>query len=114
MMMLNPHEKSERLNLPDTLKGQHTARLTAGHCFYSDMGRVLAGIVADSCGWHDPFGGVLNAGRRTTNIAPDATGELRNGFCRNASVTCWWRWKWDLGLEDLLMVVNFFQQSDRR
>ena len=48
MMMLNPHEKSERLNLPDTLKGQHTARLTAGHCFYSDMGRVLAGIVADS------------------------------------------------------------------
>ena len=56
MMMLNPHEKSERLNLPDTLKGQHTARLTAGHCFYSDMGRVLAGIVADSCGWHDPFG----------------------------------------------------------
>jgi hypothetical protein len=25
------------------------------------MGRVLAGIVADSCGWHDPFGGVLNA-----------------------------------------------------
>ncbi len=26
MMMLNPHEKSERLNLPDTLKGQHTAR----------------------------------------------------------------------------------------
>ncbi|MQK21921.1 DUF1989 domain-containing protein, partial [Escherichia coli] len=54
MMMLNPHEKSERLNLPDTLKGQHTARLTAGHCFYSDMGRVLAGIIADSCGWHDP------------------------------------------------------------
>uniref|UniRef100_UPI00289DC0B2 DUF1989 domain-containing protein n=1 Tax=Pantoea septica TaxID=472695 RepID=UPI00289DC0B2 len=61
VMMLNPHEKSERLNLPDTLKGQHTARLTASHCFYSDMGRVLAGIVADSCGWHDPFGGVLNA-----------------------------------------------------
>lgn len=33
LLMLNPHEKSERLNLPDTLKGQHTARLTAGHCF---------------------------------------------------------------------------------
>ena len=61
LLMLNPHEKSERLNLPDTLKGQHTARLTAGHCFYSDMGRVLAGITADTCGWHDPFGGVLNA-----------------------------------------------------
>lgn len=73
MMMLNPHEKSERLNLPDTLKGQHTARLTAGHCFYSDMGRVLAGIVADSCGWHDPFGGILNADETRENMAQDAT-----------------------------------------
>lgn len=73
MMMLNPHEKSERLNLPDTLKGQHTARLTAGHCFYSDMGRVLAGIVADSCGWHDPFGGILNANETRENMAQDAT-----------------------------------------
>jgi len=73
LMMLNAHEKSERLNLPDTLKGQHTARLTAGHCFYSDMGRVLAGIIADTSGWHDPFGGAT---------ASSAT----------APITCWWRW----------------------
>ena len=61
LLLLNAHEKSERLNLPDTLKCQHTAKLTAGHCLYSDMGRVLAGITADTSGWHDPFGGVLNA-----------------------------------------------------
>ena len=77
MMMLNPHEKSERLNLPDTLKGQHTARLTAGHCFYSDMGRVLAGIVADSCGWHDP---------------QDATRSCATASIATASITCWSRW----------------------
>ncbi|MGC5271535.1 DUF1989 domain-containing protein, partial [Salmonella enterica] len=35
MMMLNARQPSERLNLPDTLKGQHTARLQAGHCLYS-------------------------------------------------------------------------------
>src|SRR5690554_4760185 len=50
MLLLNAEEKSERLNLPDTLKCQHTARLTAGHCLYSDMGRVLAAISADTCG----------------------------------------------------------------
>jgi uncharacterized protein YcgI (DUF1989 family) len=61
MMMLNPHEKSERLNLPDTLKGQHTARLTAGHCFYSDMGRVLAGSSPTAAAGTIRSAAVLNA-----------------------------------------------------
>ncbi len=111
MMMLNPHEKSERLNLPDTLKGQHTARLTAGHCFYSDMGRALAGIVADSCGWHDPFGGVLNADETREKYGAGRYQELRNGFYRNGVDNLLVEMgKWDLGLEDLLMVVNFFSK----
>ncbi|WP_205956006.1 urea amidolyase associated protein UAAP1 [Pantoea stewartii] len=111
MMMLNPHEKSERLNLPDTLKAQHTARLTIGHCFYSDMGRVLAGIVADSCGWHDPFGGVLNAAETHEKYGTGRYQELRNGFHRNGVDNLLVEMgKWDLGLEDLLMVVNFFSK----
>jgi len=61
LLLFNALEKSERLNLPDTLKGQHTAKLTTGHCLYSDMGKVLAAVTADTCGWHDSFGGVLNA-----------------------------------------------------
>lgn len=92
MMMLNPHEKSERLNLPDTLKGQHTARLTAGHCFYSDMGRVLAGIVADSCGWHDPFGGVLNAEETHDKYGAGRYQNYAMASTATASITCWWRW----------------------
>lgn len=32
MMMYNPANPLERLNLPDTLKCQHTFRLTRGHC----------------------------------------------------------------------------------
>jgi uncharacterized protein YcgI (DUF1989 family) len=58
MLLFNAAEKSERLNLPDTLKCQHTAKLTRGHCLYSDMGHVLAAIVADTCGWHDSLAGV--------------------------------------------------------
>lgn len=111
LMMLNPHEKSERLNLPDTLKGQHTARLTAGHCFYSDMGRVLAGIVADTCGWHDPFGGVLNAAEVSEKYGEGNYQSLRNGFYRNGADNLLVEMgKWDLNLEDLLMVVNFFSK----
>ena len=111
MMMLNPHEKSERLNLPDTLKGQHTARLTAGHCFYSDMGRVLAGIVADSCGWHDSFGGVLNAAEVAEKYGAGRYQELRNGFFRNGMDNLLVEMgKWDLNLQDLLMNLNLFSQ----
>ncbi len=111
LMMLNPHEKSERLNLPDTLKGQHTARLTTGHCFYSDMGRVLAGIIADSCGWHDPFGGVLNAQETEEKYGAGRYQELRNAFHRNGTDNLLVEMgKWDLGLEDLLMVVNLFSK----
>ena len=34
----------ERLNIPDTLKAQHIARLTQGFVLYSDMGRVLCSV----------------------------------------------------------------------
>jgi len=111
MMMLNAHEKSERLNLPDTLKGQHTARLTTGHCFYSDMGRVLTGIVADSCGWHDPFGGVLNAAETREKYGEGRYQEQRNAFYRNGTDNLLVEMgKWDMRIEDLLMVVNFFSK----
>lgn len=111
MMLLNAHEKSERLNLPDTLKGQHTARLTAGHCFYSDMGRVLAGITADTCGWHDPFGGVLDAAEVAEKYGQGRYQEHRNGFYRNGTDNLLVEMgKWDLNREDLLMVVNLFSK----
>ncbi len=53
MLFYNPENLRERYNAPDTLKCQHTFKLTAGHCLYSDMGRVFCSIVSDSLGWHD-------------------------------------------------------------
>ncbi len=60
MLFYNPQEKLERYNAPDTLKCQHTFKLTRGHCLYSDMGRIFCSIVADSVGWHDTVGGNLS------------------------------------------------------
>lgn len=60
MLFYNPLEKLERYNAPDTLKCQHTFKLTRGHCLYSDMGRIFCSIVADSVGWHDTVGGNLS------------------------------------------------------
>lgn len=59
MIFFNPENTLERLNLPDTLKCQHTFKLTQGNCIYSDMGRIFASIVDDNVGWHDSVGGNL-------------------------------------------------------
>ncbi|MFT6295781.1 MAG: urea carboxylase-associated protein 2 [Glaciecola sp.] len=53
MLFYNPMLLSEKYNAPDTLKCQHTFKLTQGHCLYSDMGRVFASIIDDSFGWHE-------------------------------------------------------------
>ena len=111
LLLLNAHEKSERLNLPDTLKCQHTAKLTAGHCLYSDMGRVLAAITADTCGWHDSMGGLLNAAEVAEKYGQGRYQELRNGFFRNGMDNLLVELgKWDLSLADLLMNLNLFSK----
>lgn len=61
MLFYNPLLLSEKYNAPDTLKCQHTFKLTRGHCLYSDMGRVFASIIADSFGWHDTICGNSHA-----------------------------------------------------
>jgi urea carboxylase-associated protein 2 len=111
LLLLSAGEKSERLNLPDTLKCQHTAKLTTGHCLYSDMGRVLAAITADTCGWHDSFGGLLNAAEVAEKYGAGRYQELRNSFFRNGMDNLLVELgKWDLGLADLLMNLNLFSK----
>jgi len=111
LLLLNAHEKSERLNLPDSLKCQHTAKLSAGHCLYSDMGRVLAAITADTCGWHDSFGGVLNAEEVAEKYGQGSYQQLRNGFYRNGVDNLLVEMgKWNLNLQDLLMCLNLFSK----
>jgi urea carboxylase-associated protein 2 len=56
MLFYNPANTLERYNAPDTLKCQHTFKLTQGHCLYSDMGRIFCSIIDDSVGWHDTVG----------------------------------------------------------
>ncbi|MFF7706601.1 urea amidolyase associated protein UAAP1 [Pseudomonas sp. NPDC007930] len=113
LMLFNAHEKTERLNLPDSLKCQHTAKLTAGHCLYSDMGRVLAAITRDTCGWSDSLGGVLDAAEVAEKYGAGRYQELRNGFYRNGTDNLLVEMgKWGLGLTDLSMVLNLFSRVD--
>ncbi|KFL90068.1 Urea carboxylase-related aminomethyltransferase [Acetobacter malorum] len=75
------------------------------------MGRVLLAISEDSCGWHDSFGGVLNAQEVEEKYGPGRYQELRNKFYRNGHDNLLVEMgKWNLNIQDLLMVVNFFSK----
>src|SRR3546814_15798817 len=71
------------------------------------MGRVLAAITADTCGWHDSFGGVLNADEVAEKYGQGRYQELRNGFFRNGTDNLLVEMgKWNLNLQDLLMEIG--------
>ena len=61
MLFYNPSNLLERYNAPDTLKCQHSFKLTSGHCLYSDMGRIFCSIVADTSGCVASPGGCLSS-----------------------------------------------------
>jgi urea carboxylase-associated protein 2 len=111
LLLYRADEKLERLNLPDTLKAQHTAHLTAGHVLYSDMGRVMASFASDTVGWHDPLCGVSDAEMVRARYGEQRYQEHRNAMVRNGRDSLLIELgKWGLGLQDLVPNVNLFSK----
>ncbi len=113
MLTYNPNNPLERLNLPDTLKCQHTFRLTLGHCLYSDMGRIFCSIVADDIGWHDASSGTCNAEivRRKWGVL--SYQEARNDHLQNGRDSFLIELgKYGLGRRDFAANVNWFSRVD--
>ncbi|MGJ8679362.1 urea amidolyase associated protein UAAP1 [Paraglaciecola sp.] len=109
MLFYNPENLLERYNAPDTLKCQHTFKLTKGHCLYSDMGRIFCSITDDSVGWHDTVCGnsnrkIVKAKWGDKNYQTDSNDWLQNGndaFLVEAT-------KYGLGKRDLAANLNLF------
>lgn len=110
-LFYNAEDKLERYNMPDTLKTQHTAFLTAGNVFHSDMGRVLASIVADSVGWHDTICGVTDAAMIEAKYGKATFQTHHNEMFRNGKDGLLIELaKHGLGKRDLTPTVNFFSK----
>ena len=107
----NARQPLERYNMADTLKAQHTARLTQAHVLYSDMGRILCSIVSDTCGWHDPIGGISNeAGVRAQYGASSYALHRNDRYLNGLDSLLVEMAKHGLGLRDLVAGVNFFSR----
>jgi urea carboxylase-associated protein 2 len=110
-LFYNFEEPLERYNMADTLKAQHTAYLTRGCVCYSDMGRVLCSITADTCGWHDTFCGVSNASMVAARFGTTRFQEKRNDYYRNGYDSLLNELgKYGLGKRDMVANVNFFSK----
>jgi len=110
-LFYNHEQPLERYNMADTLKAQHTAFLTTGCVCYSDMGRILCSVTADSCGWHDTICGLTNATMIETRYGRTRFQEQRNeryGNGRDAMLME--LGKYGLGARDLVANINFFSK----
>ena len=106
MLLFNAELPAERLNVADTLKVQWNAYLGAGKLILSDMGRVMASILADDAGTHDGFCGASNA---ATNGARYGDGD-NWGPCPNARDRFLLALaKFGLSRKDIHPCVNWFK-----
>jgi urea carboxylase-associated protein 2 len=111
MLFYNPQNQLERYNAPDTLKCQHTFKLTKGHCLYSDMGRIFCSITEDTVGWHDTVCGNTNRALVAARWGEQSYQQYRNDWTQNGHDAFLVEGgKYGLGRRDLAANVNWFSK----
>ncbi|MFT8317646.1 MAG: urea amidolyase associated protein UAAP1 [Sporolactobacillus sp.] len=110
-LFYNAHDHSERYNMPDTLKAQHTFHLTAGDILMTDNGRAMISIVEDSLGWHDAVSGYTTRELTDKKYGESLYQEVRNDWLRcgqeNFTIELM---RNAMDARDLTAPVNFFSK----
>ncbi len=110
-LFYNPENPLERYNAPDTLKCQHTFKLTRGNCLYSDMGRIFCSIVEDSVGWHETVCGNSTRSSVEALWGKKNYQQARNEWQQNGYDSFLVELaKYGLGGKDLAFNINFFSK----
>lgn len=111
MMFFNPQNNLEKYNAPDSLKCQHTFKLTKGNCLYSDMGRIFCSIIEDRVGWHDTVSGSLTAKMVDARWGGASYQDNRNDWNQNGRDSFMIEAvKYGMTKRDLVMPVNWFSK----
>jgi urea carboxylase-associated protein 2 len=101
----------DRLNIPDTLKAQMSARIAPPMVLVSDMGRALASATGSSLDWHDAITGHSFDAQVERRYGPSSYAADSNGWRRSARAGLLDElWKYGLGLRDLHANINWFSK----
>jgi urea carboxylase-associated protein 2 len=106
MLLFNPENPAERLNVADTVKVQWNAYLGAGKLLLSDMGRAMMSILEDGAATHDAFSGGSNEASNARRYGdgknygrhPNARDRFMLGVAKHG-----------LGRKDVHPCVNWFK-----
>lgn len=104
-------DPTERLNVPDTLKAQMTAKIAAPMALISDMGRALASVTGSSLDWHDAITGHGLPGTLEGRLGASSYAADANGWRRDARPALLDElWKHGLDRRDLHANLNLFSK----
>lgn len=111
MLIYAASDPAERLNVPDTLKAQMSARIHPPLVLMSDMGRALASVTGSSLDWHDALTG-HSRDDDLDRYPPSSYAVHRNAWRRSArSCLLDELYKHDLDQRDLHATVNWFTKA---
>ncbi len=112
MLLYNPENLLERYNAPDTLKAQHTFKLTTGNCLYSDMGRIFCSITDDSLGWHETVCGNSTSAHIEQRFGRKSYQDAHNDWNQNGYDAFLVELaKYGLGRKDMAANLNLFSKA---
>jgi urea carboxylase-associated protein 1 len=98
-------DTAESYSVTDTLQRQGGIYLSTGSVLYSNRGRPMLSIVADTCGRHDTLGGACAAESNTVRYAPQ---KKFMHSCRDNYLLALAHADNGMGKRDLVPNVNFF------
>lgn len=104
-LFYNAADSSERYSVTDTLQGQGAIYLGTGSVLYSNRGRPMLTIVADTCGRHDTLGGACAAESNSVRYAPQ-TKFMHS--CRDNFLIALAHGERGMDKRDLAPNINFF------
>ncbi len=111
LFCVNSEDRLERFNMPDSLKGQHTAFLSTGHLLYSDLGRCMLSIIKDDHGWNDALCGPSRPEQIQKIYGTRTFEEARNTMFQNGLEGLLIEMsKFNLGAMDLSATLNLFSR----
>ncbi|WP_439815078.1 urea amidolyase associated protein UAAP1 [Zavarzinia sp. CC-PAN008] len=97
----NADDPSERFSHADSIKIQWTTILSTGRLLFSDMGRVMASVIGDSCQAHDTLMGGSTYLSEEAQAGPEPRRNARANFVLAAG-------KHGLGRRDIPPAITFF------
>ena len=110
-MLYNANERTERYNMPDTLKGQQVFYLRQGICLHTDMGRLIGSIIEETTGWHDTVCGTSDADEVLEKYGENTYQKSFNDWHRSGK-ECFLieLAKWGMGERDWMPNLNLFSK----